>query len=85
MHNNILKIKRAALSVAGFTTVFFGALTIVTPLPTTLIVCSGLAMLSGQYLWARRAIKKIKHEAQILMGLPVKWEHEIAHRLRAWG
>jgi hypothetical protein len=84
LNRNILRVKRAALSFAGFTTLFFGGLAFVTPLPSTLIVYSGLAILSGQYIWARRLMKKIKHEARVLGEIPLRWEHEIVKKLGIW-
>ena len=62
----IKRVKKIAIILAGFTVLALGAVGMVTPLPGILLTFIGLTLLSAQFLWARRAVKRIKLEANNL-------------------
>lgn len=52
--------RRAVLIGAGFLILATGIAMIVLPGPAILVIPLGLSMLSGEYLWARRLLARIR-------------------------
>jgi uncharacterized protein (TIGR02611 family) len=52
--------RRISVAVIGFTAVLLGIVMFVTPGPGWLVVLLGLSILSAEFLWARRLMKRIK-------------------------
>ncbi len=44
--------------VVGFTVLIIGLLLLVTPGPAIIVIPIGLAILAGEFVWARRLVKK---------------------------
>ena len=53
---------RVIIAVFGFTVLLIGLALLVLPGPGILIIFFGLAILAGQFLWARWLLQKAKHE-----------------------
>ncbi len=53
-------IKRIVVIVIGFTILFIGIIMIVLPGPAIIIIPLGLTILAGEFLWARKLLKKVK-------------------------
>lgn len=53
-------LRRLIVSVIGGTVLLVGIAMIVTPGPAALVIPAGLAILSGEFLWARRLLKRYK-------------------------
>jgi hypothetical protein len=52
--------------VFGFTLLVIGAALLVLPGPGWLIIAIGLAMLAGEYVWARRLLDRLKQAGAML-------------------
>jgi tellurite resistance protein TerC len=52
--------RRVIVAVVGFTIVLLGIAMIVMPGPGWLVILAGLSILSGEFLWARRLLNRIK-------------------------
>ncbi len=50
--------KRIIRIVIGFTLLIIGIALIVLPGPATLVIPAGLAILAGEFVWARKLLKK---------------------------
>ena len=50
--------KRIIRIVVGFTLLIVGVALIVLPGPATLVIPAGLAILAGEFVWARKLLKK---------------------------
>ncbi|MEY2599430.1 MAG: hypothetical protein RLZZ142_1689, partial [Verrucomicrobiota bacterium] len=48
------------IALVGFSVIIIGIVMIITPGPAILVIPAGLAILSLEFLWARRALKKLK-------------------------
>jgi uncharacterized protein (TIGR02611 family) len=55
---------RIAKIVAGFALLVAGAAMVFLPGPGWLTIAAGLAVLAGEFLWARRALDRLKDVAQ---------------------
>jgi hypothetical protein len=53
-------VKRLAKIVFGFTLLAIGAALLVLPGPGWLTIALGLALLAGEYVWARKLLDRIK-------------------------
>ncbi len=58
--------RRISVAVVGFTVVLLGIAMIVTPGPGWLVILLGLSILSAEFVWARRLMKRIKRTGQEL-------------------
>jgi len=57
---------RLVVFVVGTTVLAFGLVLTVTPGPAFVVIPIGLAILATEFMWARRLLKRIKHEATAL-------------------
>ena len=55
---------RIAKIVAGFTLLIAGAAMVVLPGPGWLTIAAGLAILAGEFVWARRMLDRLKQTAR---------------------
>ena len=55
---------RVAKIVAGFALLIAGAAMVVLPGPGWLTIAAGLAVLAGEFPWARRALDRLKQAAR---------------------
>jgi uncharacterized protein (TIGR02611 family) len=55
--------KRIAVTVAGVAVILVGLALLVLPGPGWLVIFAGLAILSTEYVWARRLLEKAKEKA----------------------
>ena len=56
--------KRVGVSIAGFVVLILGIVLLVAPGPGMLVIILGLAILSTEYAWARRALDQAKARAK---------------------
>ena len=56
--------KRLTRIVAGFTVLALGVALLVLPGPGILIIAVGLAILSAEFVWARRLLDRVKAQAK---------------------
>ena len=56
--------KRVAVTIAGFAVLLAGVALLVLPGPGLLVIVAGLAILSTEYVWARRLLSKAKAKAE---------------------
>jgi hypothetical protein len=56
--------KRIGITIAGFTVIVAGLVLLVLPGPGWLLIFAGLAILSTEYLWARRLLEKARAKAE---------------------
>jgi uncharacterized protein (TIGR02611 family) len=59
-------VLRIAKIVGGFLLLAAGIAMIALPGPGWLTVAAGLAILAGEFVWARRLLDKVKHQASRL-------------------
>lgn len=52
--------RRIVVAVVGTTVLLFGLLMIVTPGPAIIVIPAGLAILSLEFAWARRWLRKLR-------------------------
>ena len=52
--------RRLIIFIIGITVVLFGIILIVTPGPASLVIPAGLAILSLEFAWARRLLRKVR-------------------------
>ena len=55
--------KRIGITIAGFAVLLAGVVLLVLPGPGWLLIFAGLAILSTEYVWARRLLMKAKQKA----------------------
>jgi uncharacterized protein (TIGR02611 family) len=64
MNGYILKglrqAKRLMIAIIGFTVLLIGIVMIVLPGPAIIIIPLGLAILAGEFVWARSILNKVK-------------------------
>jgi tellurite resistance protein TerC len=58
------RAKRLIRIVVGFTVLALGVALLVLPGPGILIIAVGLAILSAEFVWARRLLDRLKAQAQ---------------------
>jgi tellurite resistance protein TerC len=56
--------RRIVVLVIGSTVVLIGVVMIVLPGPAVLVIPAGLAILATEFIWARRLLNRLKHEAK---------------------
>lgn len=66
LKRDIRFLKKAIVAVIGFTIVIFGVILFVIPGSLAIVLPAGLAILGTQFVWARRALKKLKQETEIV-------------------
>jgi len=64
MDAGVAVMLRVAKIVAGFALLIGGAAMVVLPGPGWLTIAAGLAVLAGEFHWARRALDRLKQTAQ---------------------
>ena len=60
MWKSIKQLKRLIMAVTGFTVLLVGMAMIVLPGPAIIVLPAGLAILAGEFAWARNVLEKIK-------------------------
>lgn len=55
--------RRIVITVVGFTVVLIGIVLIVTPGPALVVIPVGLAILSLEFAWARRLLRRVKESS----------------------
>jgi len=58
------RVKRVATIVGGFTVLAVGVALLVLPGPGILVIAVGLAILSAEFVWARRLLARVKAQAE---------------------
>ena len=58
--DTLKQARRIVTAVFGFTLVLLGIVMIVTPGPGLLVIVLGLTLLSAEFVWARRLLRRIK-------------------------
>jgi uncharacterized protein (TIGR02611 family) len=58
---------RLAVAIVGFTVTFLGVVMLVTPGPGWLMILLGLGVLSVEFVWARRLLRRLKKGAAELI------------------
>lgn len=61
---NLKQAKHIITAIVGFTILLIGAAMLILPGPGIVVIIAGLMILAGQYLWARRLLKKVKLEVK---------------------
>jgi uncharacterized protein (TIGR02611 family) len=56
----ITRVKRIVKIIVGFTLLALGVLMLVLPGPGWLTIVVGLAMLAGEFIWAKRLLDRVK-------------------------
>ena len=56
--------KRVIVTVVGFTVLFLGIAMIVLPGPAIVVIPVGLAILAGEFVWARKLLDKVKSKVK---------------------
>jgi len=70
LHLTLRQARRLVVTVIGGTIVLVGVIMLVTPGPAFVVIPIGLGILATEFIWARRLLKRIKHEAtQAIDGL----------------
>mgnify|MGYP001571875248 FL=1 len=69
MINNTINIalrhaKRIIVTVVGFTMLFIGIAMIVLPGPAIVVIPLGLAILAGEFVWARKLLERVKSKVK---------------------
>lgn len=59
-------VERLFVIIFGFTVLFIGIALLVLPGPAFVVIPIGLFILAGQFVWARRLLKKIKEQGKRL-------------------
>ncbi len=52
--------KRIIVTVVGFTVLFIGIAMIILPGPAFIVIPLGLAILAGEFVWAKKLLDKVK-------------------------
>lgn len=52
--------RRVIVTVVGFTVLLLGIAMIVLPGPAIVVIPMGLAILAGEFVWARKLLEKVK-------------------------
>ncbi len=56
--------KRVIISVVGFTVLFIGIAMIVLPGPAFIVIPLGLAILAGEFVWAKNLLERVKSKVK---------------------
>jgi len=57
-------LKVVITTIVGFTLLIIGAAMLVLPGPGLVVIALGLVVLSAEFVWARRALDRMKDQAQ---------------------
>ena len=68
------RVRRVFLIVAGFTLLVLGIIMIFTPGPGTPVILMGLGLLAVEFVWAKRIMKRVKHEGTRLKDILLRPE-----------
>jgi tellurite resistance protein TerC len=60
----IRRLKSVATVVIGFTVIAIGVAMLVLPGPGLLVIAFGLLILSAEFVWAKRALDRMKERTQ---------------------
>lgn len=52
--------KRVIVTVIGFTVLFIGIAMIILPGPAFIVIPLGLAILAGEFVWAKKLLERVK-------------------------
>lgn len=66
MLKTVGQAKKLIIGVVGFTVLIIGIAMIVLPGPAIIVVPLGLGILSTEFIWAARLLKKIKKKYQTM-------------------
>ena len=58
------RLKTLITAVVGFTVLLVGAAMLVLPGPGLVVIALGLLILSAEFVWAKRALDRMKDQAQ---------------------
>jgi tellurite resistance protein TerC len=58
------RLKTIITALVGFTVLAIGAAMLVLPGPGLVVIAFGLVILSAEFVWARRALDRMKEQAQ---------------------
>ena len=58
------RLKALITTVVGFTVLLIGAAMLVLPGPGLVVIAFGLVILSAEFVWAKRALDRMKNQAQ---------------------
>jgi len=72
--------KRIGITIAGFAVLLAGVALLVLPGPGWLLIFAGLAILSTEYLWARRLLSTAKRKAEQAKNAVVERKNNRAER-----
>jgi len=56
--------KRIIITVVGFTVLFIGIAMIILPGPAFIVIPLGLAILAGEFVWAKKLLDKVKSKVK---------------------
>lgn len=56
--------KRIIITVVGFTVLFIGIAMIVLPGPAFIVIPLGLAILAGEFVWAKNLLERVKSKVK---------------------
>lgn len=59
--------RKVVVAVVGSTVLAVGIALIVLPGPAVVVIPLGLAILATEFLWARRLLRRVKHDASQLL------------------
>ena len=62
------RLKTIVIAVVGFTILVIGAAMLVLPGPGLVVIAFGLLVLSAEFVWAKRALDRMKDHAQKVQG-----------------
>ena len=62
------RAKRLVKAVVGFTLLILGIALIVLPGPAFVVIPIALAILAGEFVWARKLLRRVKKEVQRFTG-----------------
>jgi tellurite resistance protein TerC len=60
----IRRLKTAITAVIGFTVIAIGAAMLILPGPGLVVIALGLLILSAEFVWAKRALDRMKDQAR---------------------
>ena len=60
----IRRLKTVMTAVIGFTVIAIGAAMLILPGPGLVVIALGLLILSAEFMWARRALDRMKDQAR---------------------
>ncbi len=60
LFGTLKQARRVSVAIIGFTVVLLGLVMIVTPGPGWLVILLGLSILSAEFVWAQRLMRRLK-------------------------